>query len=265
MRNKKPLSKILSFNKNKVIITGAAAGIGKAIAERFAEGGAELILLDIDKEGLSKVQHCLKNKCKNKLYKVDLSSKKEIDIFWDRIGDDPPDILVNNVGIYPFKSYLEVDEKFLMKVLNINLNSVFWMCQNFIKKRIDRGGIIVNISSIEAVLPFKSDMAAYGAAKAGVVGLTRSLARDYGKKGFRINTILPGGVLTPGTKKATIESLKHFDFNIIKTGYDFNQRLALGRMGEPDEIAKVVLFLASDLASYMQGALVAVDGGFLSA
>jgi len=264
MEEKKPLSEMLSFKGKKVIITGAAAGIGRAIAERFAEGRADLILLDIDKDGLFKVKECLKDKCKTKIYKADLSQKKDIDKFWGKIKGEEVDILINNAGIFPSKDYLEIDEDFLTKNLNINFNSVFWMCQNFIKKRKDKGGIIVNISSIEAILPFKSDMPVYGAAKAAVVGFTRSLARDYGKKGFRINTVLPGGVVTPGAKKVAKEAFKHFDFSILKTSYDFNQRLPLGRLGEPDDIAKVVLFLSSDLASYMQGTLVVVDGGFLS-
>lgn len=265
MKNKKPLSEMLSFKGRKVIITGASSGIGRVIAERFAEAGAELILLDIDEKGLFEVKECFKNKCKTTLYKIDLSNKKEVDILWDKIGKKLPDVLINNAGIYPFKDYLEIDEKFLAKILDINLNSVFWMCQNFIKRRIDKGGVIVNISSIEAILPFKEGLAPYGISKAGVIALTRSLARDYGKKGFRINTILPGGVLTPGTNKAAKEAIKKLDFSLIKTGYDFKQRLVLGRLGDPDDIAKVVLFLSSDLASYIQGALIPVDGGFLSA
>lgn len=264
MGEKKPLSEILSFKDKKVIITGAAAGIGEAIAERFAEAGADLFLLDINKDGLFKIKKQLGKKVKTKIFKLDLSQKKEIDNFWQKLGEDIPDILINNAGIFPSKDFLEVDENFYEKNLNVNLSSVFWMCQNFIKKRNKKGGIIVNISSIEALLPFKSDMAVYGASKAGVVGLTRSLARDYGKRGFRINVLLPGGVITPGAKKTAKEAIKHFDFSIIKTSYDFKQRLPLGRIGEPDDIAKVVLFLSSDMASYVHGALIVVDGGFLS-
>lgn len=266
MQEKKQLSKILSFKGQKVLITGAGAGIGKAIAERFAEAQADLILIDINKENLLKVKSEIEEKYKVKVkeFKVDLSQKKEIDNLWGRIKDSVPNILINNAGVFPSEDFLKTDENFYNKVLNINLSSVFWMCQNFIRERKDKGGIIVNISSIEALLPFKSEMAVYGASKAGVVGFTRSLAKDYGKKGFRINTLLPGGVVTPGTKKTATEALKHFDFSIIKTSYDFKQRLPLGRLGEPDDIAKVVLFLSSDLASYVQGALIVVDGGFLS-
>jgi len=264
MNDKKPLSEMLSFKNKKVIITGAAAGIGRAIAERFAEAGAELILLDVNEKGLTEVRESLRDSNQIQVYKVDLSQKKEIDNFWKEIKEGEPDILINNAGIFPFKDYLKIDEEFLTKVLNINFNSVFWMCQNFIKKREKKGGIIVNISSIEAILPFKSEMTIYSASKAAVIGLTRSLAKDYGKQGFRINTLLPGGVITPGATKIAKEAIKHLDLSIFKTSYDFKQRLPLGKLGEPDDIAKVVLFLASDLASYVQGALIVVDGGFLS-
>jgi 3-oxoacyl-[acyl-carrier protein] reductase len=148
--------------------------------------------------------------------------------------------------------------------MDINLNSVFWMCQNFIKRRGKQGGIIINISSIEAILPFKEDLVQYSISKSGVIALTRSLARDYGRKGFRANVILPGAIKTPGTRGLAKDAIVNLRLDLMKTGYDFQQRLALGRWGNPDEVAKVALFLASDLASYVQGAMIPVDGGFLS-
>ena len=154
--------------------------------------------------------------------------------------------------------------KFYSNTLDVNLNSVFWMCQNFIKKRLGKGGIIINLSSIEAILPFKEDLAHYCVSKSGVIALTRSLARDYGKDGFRINVILPGAIKTQGTDNLVRKAISGFKFNLLKTGYDFQTRLALGRWGDPDEVAKVALFLSSNLASYVQGALIPVDGGFLS-
>jgi len=265
-KEKLTLEDLISFKGKKVLVTGAASGIGRAIAQRFAEAGAVVTLLDTNPEGLSETVGCLeKGDCEHVTYKIDLSNKKEIDGFWSKLKrDDLPDILVNNAGIYPMENYLEVDEHFLEKILNVNMNSVFWMCQHFIKLRNKKGGTIVNISSIEAVLPFKKDMIHYGMSKAGVIALTRSLARDYGKDGFRANVILPGAIKTSGTQSLIKDAVLNVRFDLLKTGYDFQQRLACGRWGEADEVAKVVLFLSSDLASYVQGAAIPVDGGFLS-
>jgi NAD(P)-dependent dehydrogenase (short-subunit alcohol dehydrogenase family) len=261
-----PLAQSMTFIDKKVIVTGAASGIGKAIAVRFAEAGASVLLVDVNPAGLSEAVGCLETaSCQHSIFEIDLADKKQIDQFWSSLdGEIPPDILVNNAGVYPMEDYLDVDEAFLETVLDVNMNSTFWMCQNFIRRRKETGGIIVNIASVEAVLPFKKDMAHYGMSKAGVIALMRSLARDFGKSGFRVNVVLPGAIRTSGTKSLMKDAILNVKLDLVKTGYDFQQRLAMGRWGEPDEVAKVVLFLSSDLASYVQGALVPVDGGFLS-
>ena len=260
----KPLSELISLRGKRALITGAAAGIGEAIAYRFAEAGAALELVDIDYDGLKRVGEGLSGfGVEVNLHAVDLSHKEEIDRLWDGLRGREPDILVNNAGIYPFKGFLEVDEGFLEKVMEINLNSVFWMCQYMIRRRLERGGVIVNIGSIEAILPFEKDLAHYTVSKAGVIALTRSLAKEYGKYGFRVNAVIPGGILTRGVKAAAKEVLK-LKVSLIKSAAAFKSRLPLGRFGEPDEVARIVLVLASDLSTYVTGALVAVDGGFLS-
>jgi len=245
------LSEAISFERKNVLITGSSSGIGRAIAKRFSEARANLILLDINEEG------------PNTTYPIDLSDKNKIDGFWNNTKV-LPDILVNNVGIYPEQNFLRLSKESLNKTLSVNMESTVWMCQNFIKLRGKKGGIIVNISSIEAILPFKRDLIPYSMSKAGVIALTRSLARDYGRDGFRVNAILPGAIETPGTGSLVKSALKNFRVDLIKTGYNFNERLANGRWGKPDEVAKAVIFLSSDLASYVQGALLPVDGGFLS-
>jgi NAD(P)-dependent dehydrogenase (short-subunit alcohol dehydrogenase family) len=259
-------SGLLSQNGQRVLITGAASGIGKAMTLRFADAGADCLLLDIDAPGLQSMASELQSKgSRVSIAKVDLRSKSQIDAFWAELTDEGlPDVVINNAGVYALKDYLEIDEPFWDTTLSINLESVFWMCQNFIKRRLRKGGIIVNVSTIEAILPFKKDLVAYGTSKAGVIGLTRGLARDYGPYGFRINAILPGAIKTPSTRRLMKMAIQRFKVDLIKTGYDFQSRLAMGRWGEPDEVARVALFLASDLASYVQGAVIPVDGGFLS-
>ncbi|MEM2080827.1 MAG: SDR family NAD(P)-dependent oxidoreductase [Candidatus Bathyarchaeia archaeon] len=261
----KSLMELISLSGKTALVTGAASGIGRAIAYRFAEAGADLELVDVDEAKLEATRDELaKFNVKISLYTVDLSRKSEIDQLWRKLEGKEPDILVNNAGVYPLRDFLEVDEAFLQKVLDINLNSVLWMCQKMIKSRGKRGGVIINIGSVEAVMPVKEDLVPYGISKVGVIMLTRSLAAEYGRHGFRINALIPGGVFTAGTKKLVKEALK-FNVGIIQTGLEYRQRLPLGRLGEPDEIARMALVLACDLSSYVHGALIAVDGGFLSA
>lgn len=255
----------VSLTGCRALVTGAASGIGEAICCRFARSGADLLMIDINQKGLEKVKASLSS-CEVEIetHVLDLSRKAAIDDFWESRKNHKPNILVNNSGIYPAKRYLDVDQEFYQQILNVNLSSAFWMCQDFIKARENRGGIIVNVSSIEAVTPFKEDMVHYSVSKSGVYALTRSLAHDYGKRGFRVNGIVPGVIKTPGIYQQAKAALKKLNLGLLKSGFKYKSRLAVGRLGQPDEIAKVVLFLCSDLASYVQGAMIPVDGGFLS-
>ena len=261
----KPLSELVSLDGKRALITGSAVGIGRAMACRFAEAGAALELVDINSKGLGVVKKELAQfKHEVNIHRVDISSREAINLLWAELSGREPDILVNNAGIYPFKDFLEVDESFLKNVMDINLQSAFLMCQHMIKRRLKRGGVIINVGSIEALMPFAEDLIPYNISKTGVIALTRALAKEYGRRGFRINVIIPGGIVTPGTK-AVAKEISQFKLSLLKTGIDFKARLPLNRGGQPDEVARVALFLASDLASYVHGALVPVDGGFLSA
>jgi NAD(P)-dependent dehydrogenase (short-subunit alcohol dehydrogenase family) len=259
------LSELASLEGKRALITGAAVGIGRAIARRFAEAGAALVLVDRDAKGLGATRSgLLESGGSIEAHRVDVASKEEIDALWDKLKGKEPDILVNNAGIYPFRSFLEVDEAFLETVMNVNLKSALWMCQQMIRRRLHRGGVIINMSSIEAILPFERHLSAYSISKTGVIALTRSLAKEYGSRGFRVNALVPGGIATAGTR-AVARRLAQGDVRLLKTGVEFRMRLPLGRGGQPDEVARVALFLASDLSSYVHGALIPVDGGFLSA
>jgi NAD(P)-dependent dehydrogenase (short-subunit alcohol dehydrogenase family) len=256
---------MISLQGKRALVTGAAAGIGKAIAYRFAEAGSDLDLVDIDAECLATTQNDLAGLGTDiKIHVVDLSKRKEIGKLWGNLYRSSPDILVNNAGIYPFKHFLDVDEAFYHRVMETNLHSVYWMCQHMIRKRLKLGGVIINVGSIEAVLAFKEDLAHYSISKAGVIALTRALAKEHGKHGFRINAILPGGIITPGTK-AVAKEVFRFKFDLLKTGLEFRQRLPIRRPGRPDEVACMALVLASDLSSYVHGATIPIDGGFLAA
>jgi len=265
MATSRALPELISLKGKRALITGAAAGIGKAIAYRFAEAGADLELVDIDNERLAATKKELESfGTEVNAHETNISKKEERDELWEKLSGHGPGILVNNAGIYPFKEFLNVDESFYKNVIATNLDSVYWMCQEMISRRLKLGGVIVNVGSIEAVVAFKEDLAHYSVSKAGVIALTRALAKEHGKHGFRINAVVPGGIITSGTKRAA-KGIFRFDFGLIKTGIEFKQRLPIGRLGRPDEVACMALVLASDVSSYVHGAAIPVDGGFLAA
>ncbi len=261
----KPLNELVSLRGRRALITGAGAGIGAAVAYRFAEAGADLDLVDINADDLDKVKKELGrfDRLVN-VHRVDLCSKDEIDSLWKKLEGKEPDVLVNNAGIYPSRSFLSVDETFLKRVLDVNLHSVFWMCQHMIRSRMKKGGVIINMGSIEAVMPFKEELSHYDISKAGVMVFSRALANEYAKRGFRINVLVPGGVWTSGTKSLAKDALK-LKFGVVKSGIEYSMRTPTGRLGKADEVARMALVLACDLSSYVNGALIVVDGGFLSA
>ena len=251
----------------RVLITGASSGIGRSMAMTFAAAGAQLVLLDVDAAGLASACQVPEIAARSAVdtHVLDLGDKREVDAFWQGLPvDRRPDTLINNAGVYPMRRFLDVDAPFLDRVMSVNLESLFWMCQGFIRARGASGGVIVNVSSIEAVSAFKTDMVPYIASKAGVLGFTRALAKEFGPKGFRINALVPGAIRTPGTASVARRVVTEGKLGLMKTGWDFMQRLPLGRFGQPEEVAGVALFLASDLASYVHGAAIPVDGGFLS-
>ncbi|BDR91077.1 SDR family NAD(P)-dependent oxidoreductase [Vulcanisaeta souniana] len=263
----RPINDLISLRGRRALITGAASGIGRAMALRFAEAGASLYLVDVNEAGLNEVANEVRGRfgVDVSTYRVDLSRKREIDDLWSAIRGREPDILVNNAGIYEFMDFLEVDEEALERTLAVNLKSVFHMCQGMIRGRGDRGGVIINVGSIESILPFARNLVHYDMSKMGVIALTRALAKEYGPKGFRINVIIAGGINTPGVQRLRQEAILKLRIDVIRTGVEYFMRMPLRRLGDPDEVARVALFLASDMASYVHGAAIPVDGGFLSA
>lgn len=259
------MPELLSLAGRRALVTGAASGIGRAVALRLAEAGAGLVLVDLDDAGMCVTQAQAERLGAAVVARevLDLNARSAIEGLWERL-EPVPSILVNAAGLYPFTPFLAIDEDVYRAVTGVNLDAVFWMCQGMVRRRRARGGSIVNVASIEAMMPFKAGLAHYGPAKAGVIALTRALAREHGGHGLRVNVVVPGGIDTPGTRRAAREVLR-FKLGRLVEGLDYSRRLPLKRLGSADEVARVVAFLASDAASYMQGSVVVVDGGFLSA
>jgi 3-oxoacyl-[acyl-carrier protein] reductase len=236
------------------IVTGAARGIGKAIAIAFAKEGANIAITDlwIDDNALAteKEVNALGVKCK--VYASDASNFADTDkVVKTIVGDfGTVDILVNNAGITMDAFLLRMTEQQWDTVLNVNLKSVFNFTKAvqmiMIKKQ---SGSIVNMSSVVGV-GGNISQANYSASKAGMIGFTKSIALELGSRNIRCNAIAPGFIITEMTHKLSEEVRKQWE-----------DKIPMRRGGTPDEVAKVALFLASDLSSYVNGQVIGVCGG----
>jgi len=244
-----------------VIITGARRGMGKADALLLAKAGAKVAVADISKEDCEKVvEEIRKNKGEAIAVKCDVSKKAEVDNLiketvdkWGRV-----DILVNNAGIAEFRPFLEMTEADWDKTIDINLKGYFLCAQAAAKEMAkQKSGVIVNIASIAmgqqgVGMP---GIVHYCASKGGIAAMTEALAVELAPYNIRVNTIAPGVIDTPMVQEAGMDQ---------KTIEGMLMRVPLKRMGKSEEIASAVLFLASDDSSYMTGATVVVDGGWLA-
>lgn len=258
------LHELISLRNQAVLVTGAAMGIGAAIAARYAEAGARLMLVDIDASKLERVARNLRRTYHVEVttHIADLSQRDTIVPLWDSLPVTPS-ILINNAGIFWPRKLEHLTDSDYDKIMDVNTRAVIMMCREMISRR-PRGGTIVNISSIEAVKGMTYDMLLYAASKAAILAVSRALVKDYARKGWKVNTLLPGGISTPGTSHLGKLALRHFDLSIINTAVKFKLRLPARHMGQPDDIARAALWLGTPMSDYMNGAEVVVDGGFLA-
>ncbi|MES2023844.1 MAG: SDR family NAD(P)-dependent oxidoreductase [Patescibacteria group bacterium] len=257
------LEKLIYLNGKTAIVTGGAMGIGFGIAYRLAEAGANVVIVDLNEEvGNNSAKELEKNGWKASFVKADVSKevdvKNAIDFSMKIYGG--VDILVNNAGIYPMIPVMQMDIAQFEKVLAVNLESVFLFTKMTAEVMIKqgRGGKIINITSIDAVHPSSVGLAVYDASKHGLWGFTKNVALELAPHNIQVNTIAPGGIATPGT--GTGKTMTSQMEEMVKK---FSEKIPMKRMGDPDDIGKVALFLASDLSSYMTGSQIVVDGGVL--
>ena len=256
------ISQLFDLKGKGAIVTGAGMGIGQGIALRLAEAGASVLVADIKPEAAAETVRLIQAQ-DGFAYAVQADAASPADA--ERVAQEAVDkfgrldILVNNAGIYPMMPALEVTEALWDKVLDVNLKGVFFYTQAAAKRMVaaGQGGRIVNIASIDALHP-TGNLVHYDASKGGVVMVTRALALEFGKYGITVNAIAPGTINTPGTSAGTEVSELTEEF--LKS---LLVRIPLGRQGVPDDIAKAVLFMASEAAAYVTGNLLVVDGGYL--
>ena len=243
------------------IITGAGSGIGRGTAMEMANAGADIVVADVRREAADETAGMVRaSGARALVVEVDVTSVVSVDAMMEHAVREfgAVDILVNNVGGLgdrPKKTTIvDMDLSEWESLLRLNLTSQFICCKAFISYVVGGGrkGAIVNIASLAALVPYETSVA-YGAAKAGVVNMTQTLASEYGKHGIRVNCIAPGHVRTPIPEALYKgkEELRAAQHRIIPAG----------RWGEPEELGRVAVFLASDASSYVTGQTIVVSGG----
>ncbi len=238
------------------LITGATAGIGWEIARLFVQHGASVTLIGRNQERAEKLTALLEKEKPLSSQKIvyflcDVSSVSSVEEAFEKMTA-PVDILVNNAGITRDNLLLRMREEEFDAVMNTNLKSVFATCKCAIRPMLKaKKGVIINISSVIGVMG-NAGQTNYAASKAGIIGFTKSLAKEVAKKSIRVNAIAPGFIQTDMTKDLPENTREA----IIKN-------IPMNQLGDPLDVAKVALFLASNLASYVTGQTIHVDGGMV--
>lgn len=247
---------------NKVaIVTGAQRGMGRAHALALAQQGAKVVVTDIGTDQCAIVVDEIKAAGGEALcFSMDVSNKKEVDRVFDAVvkAYGRLDILVNNAGIYIPKAALDISVEEWGRMLAINLTGQFLCAQRAAREMAKQGwGRIINIASVASgqVGVGIAGGAHYTASKGGIIGMTETLAIEWAKLGILVNVVAPGAIDTPMVSAAQIP--KEAMMGMLS-------RIPLGRIGKPEEVAALVVFLASDEASYITGATFYVDGGWLA-
>lgn len=247
----------MDLNDKVALVTGAARGIGKEIAVRIAQQGAGVAVVDIDKNAVEDTANELARfDVKARAYQCDVSSLDAVERLGESVreGFARVDILVNNAGITRDRLLMRMTADDWNQVLSVNLTGAFNFSKVFSPPMLKRcAGSIVNIASVVGLMG-NAGQANYAASKAGVIGLTKALAKEFAGRGVRVNAVAPGFISTAMTETLTDDVREKM-----------MAAIPLGRFGETGDVADVVLFLASDMAAYVTGQVINCDGGLIMA
>ncbi len=244
----------MNFEGKVCVVTGGAQGIGKQIALEFAKRRAKVILCDVKDETLQQAKNELSQYTEIVTFASDVTNLRQMEEMMDKIIDkfSRIDIVINNAGITRDNLTLRLKEEDWDKVISVNLKGVFNCCKAVLKYMLkQKAGKIVNISSVIALMG-NAGQINYGASKAGIIGLTKSLSKEVASRNICVNAVAPGYIQTEMTDKLSQE-VKDSMLRLIPQG----------RLGTPQDVAGAVLFLASAYADYITGKVITVDGGML--
>ena len=247
----------MSLKDKVAIITGAASGIGLAAARRFVAEGAKVVVADVQ-DASREVGEMTKQGGEALFVQADVSSEAQVDRLIERTvaAYGRLDVLVNCAGVELTKKITDTSEAEWDRLMSVNLKGVFLCSKAAIPVMQRNGGVIVNVAS-ELGLVGGSEIAAYCASKGGVVQLTKAMAVDHAGDGIRVNCVCPGPVSTP-----LLEAIMGASSDPEGERRRIAEKTLLKRLGRPEEIANVILFLASEESSYLTGSVVAADGGW---
>jgi NAD(P)-dependent dehydrogenase (short-subunit alcohol dehydrogenase family) len=245
----------MRLSSQVALVTGAASGISRAVALRFAREGAAVMAADASESGAAETVEMIHKAGGNAHFaKLDVSSPEEVARVVQRTVDEFGDlhILFNGAGILSYGTVLETSQEAWSRMMAVNLTGTFLCAKAALSRMVKKGrGSIINVASTTGSHDACAHAAAYVTSKGGVTLLTRSMAIDYAKSGIRVNVICPGPTDTPMLRKALTEQELEA----------FAKTFPMGRLGRPEEIAGAALFLASEDASFVTGAILHVDGG----
>lgn len=237
------------------VVTAAAQGIGLAIATAYRDQGARVIAIDIDGERLAAIEGV-------ESLVVNLTDRQAIADAVTKIG--AIDVLANIAGFVHAGSILDCDEKAWDLSFSLNVDAMYSLIRGFVPGMLERGnGSIINMSSVASSIKGVPNRFAYCASKAAVIGMTKAIAADFVAQGVRCNAICPGTVESPSLKQRMVEQAAEqgVDFDTIHAA--FVARQPMGRLGKPEEIAALALYLASDESAFTTGAIHVIDGGWI--
>jgi len=250
----------VNLTNKTAIVTGGGSGIGKAISVLFAQNGAEVIILDMDEKGGNETKNEIeKTGGRVMFHKLDISNHTLTLAYLNTLTQI--DILVNNAGIAHIGSLENCSEADFDKIYQVNVKGVYnCLSASLPKMKAQKSGVILNMASIASSIGIP-DRFAYSMSKGAVVGMTLSVARDYVEHGIRCNCISPGRVHTPFVDNFIAKNYAGEEAEMFEK---LSKSQPIGRMGLPEEIAKLALFLCSDDAAFITGVDYAIDGGFIN-